>query len=177
MYYLPIKAFKRAHDNFVVQRQETKYCDLCGAPIRGKGHTVVYEGGVVTVCDSCYTRIAKYAKPYREEKVQVKQKVQQRNKEEKELMVVDDYAIIIKNAREKLKMTQKELADKLKVSENIIKRFESNKLKPTIEQARALERILGVKLVVEVPVEGGEASKVRLDELTLGDIVNIRERK
>ena len=177
MYYLTIKAFKRPGVNFTVQRQETKYCDLCGAPIRGKGHTVVYEGGVVTVCDSCYARIAKYAKPYREEKVQVKQKVQQKSREEKELMVIDDYAMVIKNARERLKMTQKELADKLRVSENIIKRFESNKLKPTIEQAKALERILGVRLVVEVPAGSEQTSRVKLDELTLGDIVNIRERK
>ena len=162
-----------------MQRQEVKYCDLCGAPIRGKGHTVVYEGGVVTVCDACYARIAKYAKPYREEKVQAKNTVQhqRRPKEEKELMVVDDYAVIIKNARERLKMTQKDLADKLKVSENIIKRFEGGKLKPTIDQARALEKILGVKLVEEVPSGGEASSRVRLDELTLGDIVNIRERK
>lgn len=162
-----------------MQRQEVKYCDLCGAPIRGKGHTVVYEGGVVTVCDACYSRIAKYAKPYREEKVQVKNTVQhqRRPKEEKELMVVDDYAVIIKNARERLKMTQKDLADKLKVSENIIKRFEGGKLKPTIDQARALEKILGVKLIEEVPSGGEASSRVRLDELTLGDIVNIRERK
>lgn len=162
-----------------MQRQEAKYCDLCGAPIRGKGHTVVYEGGVVTVCDTCYARIAKYAKPYREEKVQVKRPAQQqrRPKEERELMVVDDYAVIIKNARERLKLTQKDLADKLKVSENIIKRFEGGKLKPTIDQARALEKILGVKLVEEVPSGGEASSRVRLDELTLGDVVNIREKK
>ncbi|MDT7905967.1 MAG: multiprotein bridging factor aMBF1 [Sulfolobales archaeon] len=156
-----------------------KYCDLCGAPLRGKGHTVVYEGGIITVCDSCYSRIAKFAKPYNLERTA--QKAQQRPRQtnktvDKELMVVDDYPTIIKNARERLGMTQKDLADKLKVSEGVIKRFEAGKLRPTLEQARELERVLGVKLILEVP-SGGEQSKYSRDALTLGDVAVVRERK
>jgi putative transcription factor len=162
-----------------VQKETLKYCDLCGSPIRGKGHTVVYEGGIITVCDSCYARIAKYAKPYNpQQKAEVTRKPKVKPKEvvEKELMVVDDYATIIKNARERLNMSQKDLADKLKVSEGIIKRFEAGKLRPTLEQAKELERVLNVKLIVEVPVSVSSNEKAP-DSLTLGDIAVIRERK
>ncbi|MGC9104850.1 MAG: multiprotein bridging factor aMBF1 [Thermoprotei archaeon] len=163
-----------------MQKEALKYCDLCGSPIRGKGHTVVYEGGVVTVCDSCYARIAKYAKPYspHQQKAEATKRVKAKPKgvADKELMVVDDYATIIKNARERLNMSQKDLADKLKVSEGIIKRFEAGKLRPTLEQARELERVLGVKLIIEVPAGSGPNERAP-DSLTLGDIAVIRERK
>lgn len=73
-------------------------------------------------------------------------------------------------------ISQQQLAQKLKVSENIVKRFESGKLKPTISQARQLEKILGIKLVT--PLENEESEK-EFDEteLTLGDVVNIKEGK
>nr|WP_256202078.1 helix-turn-helix domain-containing protein [Sulfuracidifex metallicus] len=70
-------------------------------------------------------------------------------------------------------MTQFQLAQKLKVSENIVKRFELGKLKPTLDQAKSLEKILGIKLIV--PIESNEGDNGTDNELTLGDIVRIRE--
>lgn len=97
--------------------------------------------------------------------------------ENAELEIVTDYYKIIKTAREQLGISQQQLAQKLKVSENIVKRFESGKLKPTISQARQLEKILGIKLVT--PLENNEESEKEFDDtgLTLGDVVNIKEGK
>ncbi len=93
--------------------------------------------------------------------------------------VVEDYAERVRRARERLGLTQKELAQRVRVSENVIKRIEAGTLVPTIDLAQRLERVLGVKLlepVVEEEVATGSRRGSR-DEfyLTLGDIAEIRE--
>ncbi|MDT7862017.1 MAG: multiprotein bridging factor aMBF1 [Saccharolobus sp.] len=161
-----------------MQANIKEYCELCGSPINGKGITVSYEGSIITVCNSCYNKIKKNASIVNEnkKKQETGKKIMkhQPKMENMELEIVADYYKIIKSAREKLGLSQQELAQKLKVSENIIKRFESGKLKPTLAQAKQLEKILNVKLIV--PVEAEENSSELDDlELTLGDVVNIRE--
>ncbi|BCU70598.1 multiprotein bridging factor aMBF1 [Stygiolobus caldivivus] len=163
-----------------MQSQAIKYCELCGSPIRGNGITVLFEGSIITVCPACYARIKKSAKitdlPKKpQSKKSIKPSMPKVNNEV-ELEVVDDYYKLIKEARERLKLTQQQLALQLKVSENIIKRFESGKLKPTIQQAKQLEKLLGVKLLVPVE-EGGEEEEETDFNLTLGDVAHIREGK
>lgn len=90
--------------------------------------------------------------------------------------VTEDYDRIIRESRERLRMDTTELAKRLKVSENVVKRFEAGRLKPTIDQARQLEKVLGVKLLV--PTEVGEGVEEEIDtDVTLGDVANIREGK
>ena len=89
--------------------------------------------------------------------------------------VVDDYASRIRRARERLGWTQALLAAKVKVSEKVIKRIESGSLKPTIDLARRLERVLGIKLLEPVIEEEEEAGGREEFYLTLGDIAEIRE--
>ncbi len=92
--------------------------------------------------------------------------------------VVEDYAIRVRRARERLGLTQKELALKVKVSENVIKRIEAGTLVPPIDLARRLERVLGVKLlepVAELEEEPEEAGGGGEFYLTLGDIAELRE--
>ncbi|WP_338600021.1 multiprotein bridging factor aMBF1 [Sulfolobus tengchongensis] len=164
-----------------MQTNSKEYCELCGAQINGKGITVSYEGSVITVCNSCYNKIKKHAIIVNEnkKKSEISKKVSPKlpKIESSDLEIVPDYHKIIKSAREQLGLSQQELAQKLKVSENIIKRFESGKLKPTLSQAKQLEKILGIKLVV--PMESNEQNQGEVDdtELTLGDVVNIKEGK
>jgi putative transcription factor len=96
--------------------------------------------------------------------------------------VVEDYAEKVRAARQRLGMTQRELALKVRVSENVIKRIEAGTLVPTIDLARRLERVLGVKLLEPVvdeeyatPSTGRSRGKREEFYLTLGDIAEIRE--
>lgn len=92
--------------------------------------------------------------------------------------VVEDYAQRVRRAREKLGLTQKELAIRVKVGEKVIKRIEAGTLVPSIELARRLERVLGVKLLEPVAEleEEPETGGGREDKfyLTLGDIAELR---
>ncbi|AEM38888.1 transcriptional regulator, XRE family [Pyrolobus fumarii 1A] len=95
--------------------------------------------------------------------------------------VVPDFAERVRRARERLGLSQEELAVRVKERVNVIKRIEAGTLVPTVDLARRLEKVLGIKLlepVVEEDVELGVSGSRRKRsefELTLGDIVEIRE--
>jgi len=164
------------------------YCEVCGARIDDPRHCrkVYIDSVVVMVCPSCYQKLVKQgrAKPFIEEKPIVKtvekkdtKKTISKNMLEAMYEVVEDYYKRIKNAREKLGWSQAVLAQKLRVSENVIKRIEAGKLKPSIELARAMERLLGITLlepVVEETYSFGESSE---DSLTIGDVIKIKRDK
>jgi|BEDMetMinimDraft_2_1075160.scaffolds.fasta_scaffold00137_15 putative transcription factor len=158
---------------------------MCGSSSR-ELIPVAIEGSTLRICGRCYAKVKRTAKVVKEESIQSRKPPHQevrprsvglkRNEKrsssgEIELEVTDDYHKVIREARERLGMNTKELAERLRVQENVIKRFESGKLRPTIQQAKQLERVLKVKLLV--PTEVGEAER-REEELTLGDVVNIR---
>ncbi|WP_235185660.1 multiprotein bridging factor aMBF1 [Candidatus Acidianus copahuensis] len=164
------------------------YCDMCGNPIVGKGVTVVYEGSTITVCSLCYSRIRKASKPASlnstpsQKRVNVSKQKSTNSEKRKDIIdfeIISDYSSVIRSARENKGMTTKQLAEKLKTSESIIKRIEQGKLKPTLEQAKLLERILSIKLIInlENTDEKNVSSESSDFELTLGDIVNIRDGK
>ncbi len=93
--------------------------------------------------------------------------------------VVPDYAERVRRARERLGMSQEELAIRVKERVNVIKRIEAGTLTPTVDLAKRLEKVLGIKLLEPVVEEelGAQATRRRRGEfeLTLGDIVEIRE--
>jgi putative transcription factor len=90
--------------------------------------------------------------------------------------LVDDYAERIKKAREALGWSQATLAAKAKVSENIVKRIEGGKLRPTHDLAKKLEDILNIRLLVPVIEESISGKKKSVSkEVTLGEIVNLKE--
>ncbi|MCI4435942.1 MAG: TIGR00270 family protein [Ignisphaera sp.] len=89
--------------------------------------------------------------------------------------LVEDYAERIRRAREALGWSQAVLAAKVKVSENIIKRIESGKLRPSHDLAKRLEEVLNIKLLVPAVEDMYDEKKESLKEVTLGEIVRIRE--
>ena len=91
--------------------------------------------------------------------------------------LVEDFAERIRKARERLGWSTKMLAMKVKESETTIRRIESGKLRPTLELAKRLEEVLGIKLLVPAVEEelGLFSSERRGEYVTLGEIVSIRE--
>lgn len=163
------------------------YCEVCGKKVEDERlcHKIVLESAVVNVCQQCYNKLVKQgkAKPYiekpeekkSEEKRWIKTSV---SKKMLETMyeVVEDYHDRIRRARQKLGWTQSVLAQKLGVSENIIKRIEAGRLKPGIELARRMEKILGIVLLEPV-VDETPPQPSSEDYLTIGDLIKIREDK
>ena len=94
--------------------------------------------------------------------------------------LVEDYPRIVKDAREKLRLSQTDLAFKAKEKLTVIQKIELGKIMPTMRLTKELEHILRVKLLA--PREELEVSTVPVKqagsrELTLGDIALVRHKE
>lgn len=65
------------------------------------------------------------------------------------LQLAEDYGTIVRQAREKLGLTQSELAMQIAEKLSVIKKIETGRLKPDERLAHKLERALKVKLLEE----------------------------
>ncbi len=163
-------------------RKREYYCDICGSKIVGRPYIALVDGVEMVLCASCYLKLSKSgrAKLIRigepEEERKPRRKVKRSYRVTYE--VVEDYAERISSARLRKKLSLKDLAQKLRISENMMRKIEQGRFKPSIELARRMEAILGVKLLepteeLEEEYEG-EEEKVKEELPTLGDIVVIR---
>ncbi len=167
-------------------------CELCGRPIVGRSYRITVEGAELTVCNSCYLRMlsrkvggqAKTTYPLKtipqtrkQTTVSPKPKIPRRTPAfDIEYEIVEDYALKIKKARERLGWSLNILAQKVREKESVLRRIEQGKLTPPMDLAKKLEKILGIKLL-EPTVEEYSLKRIGNKDLTLGDIVVIRKKK
>lgn len=92
-----------------------------------------------------------------------------------EYTIREDYAEIIKKGRENMGMTQDMLASTVGERLSVIKKIESGKMKPTIELAKKIEKLLKVSLL-EIDSSKFEIEKLsKKSDLTVADILDIKE--
>ncbi len=148
-------------------------CELCGK--QDELANAVVEGSIIKVCRQCsrYGHVIPLEKPLQLIKEEKKREAKLEIPEE---IIAEDYGSLIKSAREKLRLTQEELALRLAEKESIIHKLESYYLEPSIELARKLEKFLGIKLIYMMN-EDMPVKKVNFkdDSMTIGDILNIRK--
>ncbi len=72
---------------------------------------------------------------------------------------VEDFGRIIREAREKMGLTQEDLAQQLNEKSTIIRKIEAGEFNPPIELMRKIEKLLKVKLIVPVEEELKDVSK------------------
>ncbi|MEM4625635.1 MAG: helix-turn-helix domain-containing protein, partial [Candidatus Pacearchaeota archaeon] len=73
-----------------------------------------------------------------------------RSMEEDEIEIVQDFATLIKQAREKMGLSQDALAKKINEKVSVIKLIETGKLKPSILLGKKIERALKINLFTKV---------------------------
>jgi len=146
-------------------------CEMCGkaAPLL----TATIEGVDLKVCSNCgkFGRIKKgipaavYRKPIL-------------RSEEPEWAVVENYAFLLRSAREQKKMTQEEFARFLQEKESSLTKWEAGTVKPSLEAAGMIEKKLRISLLKrEEAASATPNSSQRKDELTLGDFIKLKRRK
>ena len=94
--------------------------------------------------------------------------------------LVEDYSHIVKDAREKLGLSQTDLAFKAKEKLTVIQKIELGKIVPTMRLTMELEHILRIKLLApraELEVSTVPVRQAGPRELTLGDIAMVRHRE
>ena len=159
---------------------EAYYCEICGAKIAGRPYIAEVDGVEMVLCASCYLKLARSGrarlvraveKPTR---VKPKREVRRSRLTSIAYEVVEDYAERISEARLRRGLTPREVAERLRISEAVYRKIEQGKFKPSLDLARRIERILGVKIVEPVEEIVEEEASGTLEPPTLGDIVVIR---
>lgn len=156
-------------------------CEICERYIE-KGKRVKVEGSIIITCDECssYGEVIGEVK-IGEERKKVKREtepLQERIEFEIETEdLVEDYPKIIREAREKKGMKQKDLASSINEPVSLIHRIESGRLKPGPIIIRKIQSKLGIKLFEKSKdLEIQEIKTSLPKELTLGDLVVVRKK-
>jgi len=149
-------------------------CDLCGK--EAELYKALVEATELNVCSNC----SKYGKVIGKAKASFERKyakiIPQKEVEEAIETVVSNFGELLKRKREELGLSHKDFAKKIAEKESILHKLETAALVPTLERARRLEKMLGLKLVEELKEEPLTQQKSKA-ELTLGDMVKIKTKK
>ena len=145
-------------------------CDMCGKD--SVMFKTMIEGSVLNVCENC----SKYGKILEEVKKEpVKSKIIKRKMDEPNDFIVDGYFKIIKEAREKKNLTQKELAMKINEKESVIEKIEQGKMEPDILFAKKLGNFLNIKLIEKIEIKEGVNINFKDKGMTIGDLLKIKK--
>ncbi len=146
-------------------------CELCGNPMTHI-YGVEIEGVEMRVCAKCAAgkRVAYKEDPA--EKGNARPLPFQAKKAKEEAEMVDNYGRIIKEARERMKLPLKVLAEMISEKETLLYRVENQQTVPSMALTKKLERALGIKL--EQQGDNSEQKHVRSkkEEATLGEFID-----
>ncbi|WP_258083793.1 multiprotein bridging factor aMBF1 [Thermococcus thermotolerans] len=174
-------------------KAKPRYCEICGAPIRGQGHKIRLEGAEVLVCNRCYEKYGgkkpgtfsimptgrqpvrrTYSRPAPRPRPSKPRTERPLYTEE----IVEDYAERVYRAIQRSGKSYEELSHEIGLSMNDLRAIAHGYREPTIKEARKLEKYFKITLI---ETEGGELLEKKTIprdyEPTLGDIANIRIRK
>lgn len=156
-------------------QKEVLYCEVCGTEIRGPAYRAEVDGVEMTLCPSCYYKLSKSGRARLVRRRSERKRVHRPRRPRIEMYdIVADFDERIKSAREAKGWSTAVLAQKLRISEAMLKKIESGKMKPTIDLARRIEKLLGIELLVPSEFEEDDYTAPPPGSLTLGDIVVIR---
>ena len=129
-------------------------CEVCGAPIRTAPASVEIDGAILKVCPNC----ARRGRPIQDSPVKVAAVIRPMTPRaattsspasiESEMEIDPEYNVIVRQAREKLGLTQEALGKMINVKPSLIAHVETKKLKPDLPLAHKLMHTLKIDLLV-----------------------------
>lgn len=135
-------------------------CEICGNTIR-EAHAIELDGALLKVCGGC----SRLGRPAREvpstssipkptaPKSTPKPITDSWAPELEEVELRNDYAKVIKQAREKASISQEELAKRMNEKLSVIKHLETGKLKPDDILAKKIEHTMKIQLFIPADME------------------------
>jgi uncharacterized protein (TIGR00270 family) len=143
-------------------------CEVCGSGNAYRKAKI--EGVLMDVCDKCVSLGDEIIAP----RITVVEK-NVRLPEELDVSVRSDLGSFVKGRREKMKLTQEELARKLFLNASIITRVENGWM-PPLAVVEKLEKFFKTSLK-ETAEAGATGRRTNNKALTLADVVEIKRKK
>jgi putative transcription factor len=148
-------------------------CEVCGREIE-RLISAEIEGVSMKVCSGCAkfgtSKPASTPKPSFGKPKTFSRGPSHRPKQ-RELEALDDFASIIRNARERKGMKREDLGRAINEKESVIARLESGAMVPDTKLARKIERALGVKILGVLDDGDFERSDHSSGGMTIGDLI------
>ncbi len=132
--------------------------------------TVEIEGVVMEVCSGC----AVYGKILRKPEIKKPAFFKEKSKVLKVVeRIVNNYAHLVKEAREKRHYSQEQFAKMLNERESLMQRIEAGKQQPNFAVAKKLEQMLHIVLIETITVDEQNTKQASKNSthLTIGDIL------
>jgi putative transcription factor len=160
-------------------------CEICGAEIKGDSFKASIDGSELTVCGRCsqYGNTTGKRSPVSKKVAPVSRSPltsgARRSPRKVPGMVedelVDNYDLIIREARENKKWTHDQLASSIKEKATLIKKIERGEIVPEDDVRQKIEKALGVKLTERTGDSDWSGDRLNRGT-TLGDIVTIKRK-
>src|SRR3989344_873143 len=145
-------------------------CDLCGS--RENLFSAIVENSLMNICQKCL-RFGK--KVERNKNFNVNEVIKKPKIQEEINLLKDNYHLIIKVNREKLKLSQEDLAKQLNEKLSLIQKIENKELAPNDVLAKKLETFLHISLF-EKYKENEVKLNVSNNALTIGDLLKLKKK-
>ncbi len=165
---------------------------MCGNEIFSRPINIEIEGAVLAVCPSC-AKHGKKVTPKVSKRAQIspKQPYQQRATTQRKTPgrgtksyasgavneLVPDYHEKVRLARQKMKLSQKDVSIQTKISIPELQSIETGKMRPPDDIVKKLERFFEIKLTEELKSYSAQDQKKGTAFQTLGDVVVIKKKK
>jgi len=150
-------------------------CDICGAtPVRAQ---ILIEGAKILACSRCM-RGGKILQRFEDIEGVAPGSLGASAEATEE--IVEDYAKIIRAARERTGLPLSVVAERISEKESYLHAIEGGRLGPTMEVARKLEKELGIRLVEKVAgaiSTSGSSSPGSFTPPTLADMIDTKKKK
>lgn len=163
------------------------FCEICGREIVGKPGRALVEGATLIVCQQCGklgTALPGFPDKQPRRPViapsHTHAPIERLPKAIEESDLLEDYPSIVKAGREKLGMSQQDLAFKAKEKLTVIQKIEIGKMLPTMRLTKELEHILRVKLLAprdEIELPAPRPRTVPAPTMTLGDVALVKHKE
>ena len=164
-------------------------CEVCGKEILGPPQRRVIEGAKLTVCSRCApfgssewstARPAPARTPNRGHAIpQAASRPRIRNDVEsvESLELVDDYGAQIRKARQKLGLSEKDLAKKMQEKESVIKNLEKMDLTPDYKMITKIRKYLSLDIVEHTDASKSQILAKPTGAKTIGDMLRMDSEK
>ena len=140
-------------------------CELCGKKADRK---IEVENTIINACGQC----SKFGREVEQPKMAVIRKRELKLPEEMEYQINTDLPKLVKRYRERLQITQEQLAAKIHEKVSIIKRIEDGWL-PPLDIVRKLESEMKISLIEKIQ-DVAPSKRVNKKQLTIGDVAEVR---
>ncbi len=154
-------------------------CEMCGEE-KLHLYKAIVEGSIISVCEKCkkFGEVISIEKPKVEEPKHEKPKPETKPEEEKQEVIVDDYSLKVRKAREEKEMTQEELAKAIAEKESMIHKIESNQITPSLQLAKKLEQFFRISLIEEFDPKKAPVKELDFKDeaITIGDLIRLKKK-